>query len=84
MIEKSRQKLENEIYLENEKNFYGEIKSIFYIFKGLSVVKNCLTPYRAPLNYILSKTLRLSLIYWNLPLDFVPLRKDWALVMAET
>ena len=28
-------------YLENEKSFWGEIKSVFTIFKGLSVIKNC-------------------------------------------
>ena len=36
-------------YLENEKRFYGEIKSIFYHFKGVSLVKHYLTPESAPL-----------------------------------
>ena len=43
---KSRQKL---TYLENEKSFRGEIKDIFIIFKGLSVLKNCLGPESVPL-----------------------------------
>ena len=42
---KSREKLE---YLENEKNFQGEIKSIFHHF-WLSVAKNCLRPESAAL-----------------------------------
>ena len=46
MAEKSRQKFK---YLENEKSFYGEIKKIFIIFKGLSVAKNCLRSETAPL-----------------------------------
>ena len=33
MTKKSTQKFK---YLENEKSFYGEIKSIFHISKGLS------------------------------------------------
>ena len=45
MIKKSRQKLK---YLENEKSFCGEIKSIF---KELSIAKNCLTPENAPLKF---------------------------------
>ena len=48
MTKISRQKF---TYLENEKSFRGEIKSIFVIFKGLSVVKNCLRPESAPLNW---------------------------------
>ena len=40
--------------------------------------------YSKALNYISSKTLWLNLCYWNFPLDFVPLWKDWALVKAET
>ena len=48
MTKKSRQKSK---YLENEKSFWGEIKSIFIIFKGLSVAKNCFRPKSAPLNY---------------------------------
>ena len=47
MIKKSRQKLK---YIENEKSFRGEIKSIFTIFKGLSVAKNCIRPDSAPLS----------------------------------
>ena len=35
-------------YLENEKSFWGEIKSIFHHFKGLSIAKNCLWPESAP------------------------------------
>ena len=35
------------IYLENEKSFWGEIKSIFHISKGLSHAKNCLRPESA-------------------------------------
>ena len=47
MIKKSRQKFK---YLKNEKSLSGEIKSIFVIFKGLSVPKNCLRPESAPLS----------------------------------
>ena len=49
---KSRQKLK---YLENEKSFWGEIKSIFHHFKGLSAAKNCLRPENATLRFWLSK-----------------------------
>ena len=49
IIKKSRQKLK---YLENEKSFGREIKSIFIVFKGLSAGKNCLRPECAPLQYI--------------------------------
>ena len=39
-------------YLENEKSISGEIKNIFIIFKGFSVVKICLrlesTPLKCP------------------------------------
>ena len=45
----SRQKFK---YLENEKSFWGEIKSIFIIFKGLSVPKTCLRPESGPLNVL--------------------------------
>ena len=45
MIRKSRQKFK---YLENEKSFWGEIKSLFIIFKGLSVSKYCLRLESAP------------------------------------
>ena len=41
MIKKSRQKLK---YLENEKSFRGETKSIFHHFKELSVAKHRLRP----------------------------------------
>ena len=47
MTKMSRQKLK---YIENEKSFRGEIKSIFTIFKGLSVAKNCIRPDSAPLS----------------------------------
>ena len=43
---KSRQKLK---YLENEKSFRGEIKSIF---KGISVAKNCLRRESVPLKFL--------------------------------
>ena len=46
MTKKSRQKLN---YLESEKSFWGEIKSIFHHFKGFSVAKNCIRPKSAPL-----------------------------------
>ena len=48
-----------------------------------SLLFRSVTPWDA-LNYISSKTLCFNLCYWNLPLDFVPLRKDWALVKAGT
>ena len=48
MTKMSRQKLK---YLENEKNFWSEIKSIFHHFKGLSVAKNLIKPESAPLNF---------------------------------
>ena len=38
-------------YLEKENSFLGEIKSIFVIFKGLLVAKNCLRPKSAPLTH---------------------------------
>ena len=47
MTKKSRQKFK---YLKNEKSLSGEIKSIFVIFKGLSVPKNCLRLESAPLS----------------------------------
>ena len=40
--------------LENKKSFYGEIKSIFYHFKGLSDSKNCIRLESAPLRNIFS------------------------------
>ena len=43
MTKKSRQKLK---YLENEKSFWGEIKSIFHHFKGLSIAKNESAPLK--------------------------------------
>ena len=46
MTKTSRQKLK---YPENEKSLLVEIRSIFIIFKWLSVVKNCLRPESAPL-----------------------------------
>ena len=36
-------------YLEKEKSFWSEIKSIFHHFKGLSVDRKCLSPEKAPL-----------------------------------
>ena len=48
MIKKSRQKFK---YLENEKNFYDEIKLKFFInSQGLSVAKNVDRPETASLN----------------------------------
>ena len=47
MTKKLRQELK---YLANEKSIWGEIRSIFEIFKGLSVPKNCFRLERAPLN----------------------------------
>ena len=47
MTKKPRQKFK---YLENEKSFYDEIKSIFHHFKGLLVDNNCLRPESALLN----------------------------------
>ena len=47
---KLRQKLK---YLQNEKSFWGEIKRFFIIFKGISVVKNCLRRVSAPLKQLL-------------------------------
>ena len=52
MTNKSRQKLK---YLENKKSFLGEIKSIFIIFKGVSVAKNRLRLESAPLNAIIEQ-----------------------------
>ena len=48
MTKNSGQKLK---YLENEKSFQREIKSIFHHFKGLSVARNCLRPKIGPLNF---------------------------------
>ena len=48
MNKKSRQKFK---YLKNKDSFKGKIKSIFHHFKGLSVVKNCLRPENAALNF---------------------------------
>ena len=31
-------------YIENKNSFSGEMKSIFYTFKGFLIGKNCLTP----------------------------------------
>ena len=53
MTKKSRQKLK---YLENEKRFKGEIKTILIIFKGLSDAKYCLKPESAPLNLRLEQS----------------------------
>ena len=46
MTKKSRQKLK---YPKSENTFWGEIKTIFHYFKGLSVIKYFLTPESAPL-----------------------------------
>ena len=46
MTDKSRQKSK---YLENEKKFWGKIKSISIIFKVLSIAKNFLRPESEPL-----------------------------------
>ena len=46
MTKKSRQKFK---YLKNENSFQSEINSIFHYFKGLSVGKNYLRPWSAPL-----------------------------------
>ena len=46
MTKKSRQDFK---YLENEKSFKDEIKSIYIIFKALSLAKYCLRPEGAPL-----------------------------------
>ena len=51
MVKKSRQKFK---YLENEKSFQGEIKSIFIIFKGLSFEQNFYRHKSAPLNNIIT------------------------------
>ena len=48
MIKKSKQKFK---YLENDKSFYGEIKSIFIIFKRLPIAKNCLRSETVLLRY---------------------------------
>ena len=53
MIKKSRRKSK---YLENQKNFSGELRSIFHHFKGLSVARNCLRPESVPLNFDWWKT----------------------------
>ena len=47
MTEMSTQKFK---YLENEKSFRGEIKSIFIFFKGLPITKSCLRPESAPID----------------------------------
>ena len=46
MSKKSRQKLK---YLENVKSFGGGIRSTFYHFKALSIVKNGFRPESEPL-----------------------------------
>ena len=51
MTKKSREKFN---YLENEKSFQGEMKSIFPIFKGFSVAKNCLRPEIASVRILIS------------------------------
>ena len=49
MTKKSRQKFK---YLEKEKSFQDEIKSIFLQFSGRSVAKNCLRPETLPLTIL--------------------------------
>ena len=63
MTKKSRQKLK---YLENEKSFLGEIKSIFIIFKGLSAAKNCLRPDSVPLMVKMCFTRKSFITSYNL------------------
>ena len=46
MTKNTRQKLK---YLDKKKSFWGELKTFFIIFKGLSVAKNRLKPESAPL-----------------------------------
>ena len=46
MTKKTRQKFK---YLENQKSFWGEIKSIFIIFKEISIAKHFLRPESAHL-----------------------------------
>ena len=53
MIKMSRQKSK---YLENEKSFWGQIKSIFHNFKGFSVAEKGVGPESAPLRRIMSLT----------------------------
>ena len=48
MTKKSRHKRK---YLENEKSFKSEIKSIFIIFRELSVAKNCFSYESALLRF---------------------------------
>ena len=49
MTKKSKQKSK---YLENEKSFWGEIKSIFHHFWRISIAKSFLRPESAPLIYL--------------------------------
>ena len=46
MTKKSKQMLK---YRNDEKSFWGEIKSILHHFKGLSVARSCCRPKSAPL-----------------------------------
>ena len=45
MTKNSEQKLK---YLKNEKSFWGKKKKTFFIFKKISVARNCLVPESAP------------------------------------
>ena len=53
----------------------------YFILESLETFWNLIYGF---LNYIFSKTLCLNFCYWNFPLDFAPLRKDWALVETGT
>ena len=83
MTKKSRQNFK---YLEKEKSFYDEIKSIF---KELSVAKNCIRPEGAPLKKDLETTFRtmnasmifnsvicVQVVLLTYPLTFIKLH-DW-------
>ena len=86
MTKKSRQKFK---YLENEKSFYGEIKSIFHYFKGLSVAKNCLRPESASVNFVgrenglkyknheVKKKMQIEKFYLNNLQNFRTVRTQW-------
>ena len=52
MTQKSRQKYK---YLENEKSFQGEIRSIFRHFERAFIAKNCLRSESAPLIALVSE-----------------------------
>ena len=60
--QKSRQK-----YLWNEKSLWGEIKVFFIIFKGLSIVKNCLRPQNASLSFSGNHCTKNEVFLWRFP-----------------